>query len=239
MGPCVEEARKGWGNVLRVQNLTVTLSGRTIIDKLSFSLARGETLTVVGPNGAGKTVLLKTLLGLLPHTGTIEWDRQVSVGYVPQRLPFIREIPMTVRDFFGLKGHSADMRDEVVNSMGFTKSLLDSQVGALSSGQFQKVLIAWSLLGKPDVLLFDEPTTGVDMAGEETVYSLLEKLQREKGLTMLLVTHDLSIVYRLSTTVLCLNRGLVCCGPPKEVLTTESLRELYEADVKYYRHTHD
>lgn len=202
-------------------------------------MARGDALTVVGPNGAGKTVLLRSLLGFLPRIGTVEWDQHVRIGYVPQRLPFIREIPMTVRDFFNLKGRSADTKDEVIGSMDFPKAILESQVGALSSGQFQKVLIAWSLLGDPDILLFDEPTTGVDIAGEETIYALLEKLQREKGLTMLLVTHDLSIVYRLSTSVLCLNRHLVCFGPPNEVLTPESLRELYGAEIRYYRHTHD
>ncbi|HAR94502.1 MAG TPA: ABC transporter ATP-binding protein [Deltaproteobacteria bacterium] len=237
--PGTKEAQPGQNCVLKVQNLTVVLANRTIIDNLSFTVAKGESLTVVGPNGAGKTVLLKSLLGLLPHTGTVEWNRHIKVGYVPQRLPFIREIPMTVRDFFNLKGHSADTRDEVIGSMDFPRAMLDSQVGALSSGQFQKVLIAWSILGKPNVLLFDEPTTGVDIAGEETVYALLEKLQRERGLTMLLVTHDLSIVYRFSTSVLCLNRHLVCFGPPNEVLTPESLRELYGAEIKYYRHTHD
>lgn len=225
--------------LLTVKNLRVTLSNRTIIDNLSFRVARGEVLTIVGPNGAGKTVLLKTLLGLLPHTGTVKWGQHVRVGYVPQRLPFIRELPMTVRDFFDLKGHSPGTTDEIIRVMDFTESMLHSPVGALSSGQFQKVLIAWSLLGSPDVLLFDEPTTGVDATGEETVYSLLEKLQRERSLTLLLVTHDLSIVYRLSTTVLCLNRHLVCFGPPSQVLTPESLRELYGADIKFYRHTHD
>lgn len=239
MQSCTEEARPGRDRVLRVQNLTITLSNRTIIDNLSFTMARGDVLTVVGPNGAGKTVLLRSLLGFLPRTGTVEWGQHVRIGYVPQRLPFIREIPMTVRDFFNLKGRSADTNDEVIGSMDFPEAILESQVGALSSGQFQKVLIAWSLLGNPDILLFDEPTTGVDIAGEETVYVLLEKLQWEKGLTMLLVTHDLSIVYRLSTSVLCLNRHLVCFGPPSEVLTPESLRELYGAEIRYYRHTHD
>lgn len=225
--------------VLVTKNLTVTLDDRTIIENLSFTVGRGEVLTVVGPNGAGKTVLLKALLGLLPHTGTIEWDRRSRLGYVPQRLPFIKELPMTVGDFFNLKGHPGDTRDEVLKSIHITKAMLTRQVGALSSGQFQKVLIAWSLLGRPDVLLFDEPTTGVDIEGEKTVYALLEKLQHERNLTMILVTHDLSIVYRLSTTVLCLNRHIVCCGPPNEALTPESLRRLYGADIKHYRHAHD
>jgi zinc transport system ATP-binding protein len=226
-------------SLLTVKSLGVTLRNRTIIENLSFSVARGEVLTIVGPNGAGKTVLLRALLGLLHHTGTVEWGRHVKVGYVPQRLPFIRELPMTVRDFFDLKGHSADTMHGIIRAMDFTESMLRSPVGALSSGQFQKVLIAWSLLGSPNVLLFDEPTTGIDATGEETVYGLLEKLQRERSLTLLLVTHDLSIVYRLSTTVLCLNRHLVCFGPPSQVLTPESLRDLYGADIKYYRHSHD
>ena len=205
-------------HVLEAKNATVTLDNRAIIDDLSFTVARGDVLTIVGPNGAGKTVLLRALLGLLPHKGIIEWVPQIRIGYVPQRLPFIKEIPMTVRDFFDLKGRAGDEIDEVLSSIGFRKDLLDKQVGVLSSGQFQRVLIAWSLLGKPDVLLFDEPTTGIDMAGEETVYGLLDKLQRERGLTMLLVTHDLSIVYSLSTNVLYLSQHLVCHGPPSEVL---------------------
>lgn len=224
--------------ILIVSNVSVRLAGRSIIDDLSFTVARGEVLTVVGPNGAGKTVILKTLLGLIPHAGTIEWHPQTRIGYVPQRLPYIKEIPMTVEDFLELKRCPVFSQDEVLKSFGFTEKLLSGQVGELSSGQFQKVLIAWSLLGNPDVLLFDEPTTGIDIAGEESVYGLLEKLQRERNLTMVLVTHDLSIVYRLSTTVLCLNQRLVCHGPPRDVLTTESLQQLYDAEVGLYIHKH-
>jgi zinc transport system ATP-binding protein len=151
----------------------------------------------------------------------------------------MKEIPMTVGDFLDLKGHGNGKIRKTLRSVGLGNDLFDTRMSVLSSGQFQSVLIAWSLLGNPDVLLFDEPTTGIDLAGEETVYALLDRLHRERGLTLLLVTHDLSIVYSLSTHVLCLSRHLVCHGPPAEVLTTESLRQLYGADVKYYRHTHN
>jgi zinc transport system ATP-binding protein len=225
--------------VLTVEHATVALDKRRVIDDLSFAVAKGDVLTIVGPNGAGKTVLLKALLGLLPHSGNIEWDPKVRIGYVPQRLAYMKEIPMTVSDFLDLKGRGDGMIRETLRSVGLKDDLFDTRMSVLSSGQFQSVLIAWSLLGNPSVLLLDEPTTGIDLAGEETVHALLERLHRERGLTLLLVTHDLSIVYSLSTYVLCLNRHLVCHGPPTEVLTTESLRHLYGADIKYYSHTHN
>ncbi len=224
--------------MLKVKNLTVSLDGRTIIENLSFDVERGEVLTIVGPNGAGKTVLLKVLLGLLPYSGRIEWQKGVRIGYVPQRLPFIKDIPMTVKDFYVLKGCPKREIEEIMTSIGLKVEILDRKVGSLSSGQFQKVLIAWSLFGKPDILLFDEPTTGVDVSGEDTVYGLLGTLQHNRNLTMLLVTHDLSIVYNFSTRVLCLNQHLVCYGIPDEVLTPDSLRRLYGSEVKYYRHKH-
>jgi len=111
-------------------------------------------------------------------------------------------------------------------------------VGDLSSGQFQRILVAWSLIGNPQVLLFDEPTTGIDIEGEETVYRLLVKLKKERELTILLVTHDLSVVYTFSNYVICLNKQPICCGFPQEILTPENLQKLYGAEVKYYRHTH-
>jgi zinc transport system ATP-binding protein len=109
-------------------------------------------------------------------------------------------------------------------------------MGDLSSGQFQRILIAWALISNPQVLLFDEPTTGIDFHGEETVYALLARLKKERNLTILLVTHDLSVVYKFSTDVLCLNKHMVCQGPPRKALTPQSLRELFGEEVKFYQH---
>jgi len=216
----------------------VKLGAQRVLERLSFVVRRGDILTILGPNGAGKTVLLRALLGVLPYQGRIAWAEGVRIAYVPQRLPYIKDIPMSVEEFFALKQVTAAAASEMLVAVGLRDELRSKRIGDLSSGQFQRVLIAWALTGRPDVLLFDEPTTGVDVGGEETVYKLLARLHDERALTMLLVTHDLAVVYQLSNNVLCINRSSVCYGPPLTVLTPESLRQLYGADVKYWRHEH-
>ena len=222
--------------ILKVTNLNVRLENEEIIKDLSFEVKRGDVLTVLGPNGAGKTVLLKTLLGVLPYKGEIKWEKGVKIGYVPQRLPFIKETPMNIEEFFELKGASKKEIEKTLNSVGFEENFLNKNIGELSSGQFQRILIAWALIGNPDVLLFDEPTAGIDIGGEETIYGLLAELKEERNLTILLVTHDLSVVYKFSNYVICLNRCPICQGSPKEVLIPETLRKLYGEEVKFYEH---
>jgi zinc transport system ATP-binding protein len=224
--------------ILKVRNLNVRLDHQSIIENLSFEVRKGEVLTILGPNGAGKSVLLKTLLGLFSYKGEIEWAKGIKIGYVPQRLPFIKDIPMSIQDFFKLKESAERETKDILSSVGFREDFLRKKIGDLSSGQFQRVLIAWGLVGNPQVLLFDEPMTGVDISAEETIYNLLAKLKEERDLTILLVTHDLSVVYKFSTDVICLNRQPICFGPPREVLTPESLQKLYSGEVKYYQHKH-
>lgn len=224
--------------ILSVDALNVTLDGEHILQDLSFSVMPGDTLTILGPNGAGKTVLLKTLLGVLPSRGEIRWRKGIRIGYVPQRLPYIRDIPLSVADFFTLKQGKATPVTEMLGDVGLPASTADKRIGEISSGQFQRVLIAWALAGDPHVLLFDEPTTGVDAFGEETVYGLLQRVHDERHLTMLLITHDLAVVHKLSDEVLCLNKSLVCHGPPIDVLNADSLRQLYGTEVSFYHHEH-
>ena len=224
--------------VLKVENLNVELEGERILENLSFEVKEGEVLTILGPNGAGKTVLLKTLLGLLPYKGKIEWTPGIKIGYVPQRLPFIKDIPMSVWEFFKLKEASEKETKEIFNSIGLKEDILEKKIGDLSSGQFQRILVGWALILNPQILLFDEPTTGIDIGGQESIYNLLEKLRKERSLTILLVTHDLSIVYKLATNCLCLNKKMLCYSIPKE-LTSERLSQLYGGEIKFYRHSHD
>lgn len=178
-------------------------------------------------------------LGTIPHEGSITWKKGTRIGYVPQRLPYIKNIPLSVADFFALKRNAGPDVEGMLHSVGLAAELGKKRIGDLSSGQFQRVLIAWALAGDPHVLLFDEPTTGVDISGEETVYALLARLHQGRNLTMLIVTHDLAVVHRLSSTVLCLNKHPICQGPPISVLTPENLQRLYGAEVKFYEHKHE
>jgi len=232
--------------MLEVRNLSVVLNGRQILEHVSFRVERGEALAIIGPNGAGKSVLLRALLKLEPYRGEIRWREGVQIGYVPQRFAVERTAPITVREFFLLKSprfwrpapaFARQVREELA-LVGLDEATLEKPLGGLSGGQMQRVLIAWAMLTHPAVLLFDEPTAGIDMGFEETAYNMIHRLQQERGTTILLVSHDLSVVYRYAHTVLCLNRRVSCQGPPREVLNQESLTRTY-GEFGYYQHEHN
>jgi zinc transport system ATP-binding protein len=224
--------------ILRVKNLNVKLDGEEILIDLCFNVEEGEVLAILGPNGAGKTTLLKALLGILPFEGLVEWRKGIKIGYVPQRLPFIKDVPLSVKEFFHLKNASENETKEILESIGLKEEILRKKIGDLSSGQFQRILIGWALASDPHVLLFDEPLAGIDLGGQESIYNLLERLKEEKNLTILFVIHELSIVYRLANKVLCLNKRMLCSGVPKEKLTSEAISKLYAGEVKFYQHKH-
>jgi zinc transport system ATP-binding protein len=225
--------------VLDVNHFSVTLDGFLVISDLSFAIEKGEFLTIMGPNGSGKTVLVKSLLGLLPHEGKMTWHGHPHIGYLPQGLTqmSVRDMPLTVTDFFGLKRVE---KEEVLRSLslvGLNKSVLNTKAGFLSGGEFQRMLVAWVLVSRPDVLFLDEPTAAVDIAGGETIYSLLKDFWHRQELTIVNVTHELNIVYAHSTHVLCLSRfGHRCYGAPTEILTPEVLKDIYGTEVKYHTH---
>jgi len=229
--------------MLSVRGVTVKFGARTIIQNLSFSVQRGENLAIIGPNGAGKSVLLHALLNLVPYEGAVEWAEDAKLGYVPQKVAADRQLPLEVKDLLSAKARlmkigATDVRS-AAERVGLTPELLSTSVGILSGGEFQKALIAFALLGNPNVLLFDEPMSSLDELTEEHVYELLRDLQREQQLTMLTVSHDLSIVYQSATNVLCLGKGTPCFGPPKEILTPQILEAVYSAPVKFHHHLAD
>jgi zinc transport system ATP-binding protein len=224
--------------ILSVKDLNVRLNGEEILLDLTFDVYDGEVLAILGPNGAGKTTLLKALLGIVPHEGIVKWREGVKVGYVPQRLPFIKDLPLSVKEFFQLVNASKGETIKILKSIGLGEEILGKKIGDLSSGQFQRILIGWALASNPNVLLFDEPLAGIDIGGQESVYNLLEKLKEDRNLTILFVTHELSIVYRLADRVLCLNKRMLCTGAPREMLTPEAISNLYASSVKFYQHKH-
>ncbi len=233
-------------NILEVNNLTVIKNNHTILDGVSFSVEKGDTVAIIGPNGAGKTTLFKAILGLTPHSGGVRWQKSIRIGFVPQKLYIENDLPLTTYEFFKLK--SADKKKilAALNVVGlnnkdsytdnFERHIFESRLGNLSGGELQRVLIAWSLLGDPDVLLYDEPTSGVDLIGEETVYAMLNHLKEKTGLTILLISHELDIVYKFTNKVLCLNKENICFGPPAKVINKSTLEKLFGEEVGIYGH---
>ena len=234
--------------VLSVKGLEVAFNGHKIVDDVSFDVVRDSTIAIIGPNGAGKTVLFRAVLGLIPYKGKVTWAPDAKIGYVPQKLFISKDFPLTVSEFLHFKEQDHKIIHEILNSVGFKDvasshthndvRVLRTKLGALSGGELQRVLIAYALLGKPNVLLFDEPTSGVDVSAEETIYSLIDKLKAEKDLTIIFISHELQVVYKYADSVLCLNKEKICFGPPREVVDKESLTKLYGEDVSLYQH-HD
>lgn len=229
-------------SLLTVKNLSVRIEDKIIVDSVSFELGPNDRLSILGPNGAGKTVLLKALLNLVSYSGEVVWDPAVRIGYVPQKIDADRHLPLTYRDLFNSKCRIAKVAtgqiEEISQSVGLTKEMLATPVGHLSGGYFQRGLIGFALIGKPNVLLLDEPTASIDEPAEEHIYELIHRLQEQYKLAVITVSHDLSFVYRYATRVLCLNKRIVCIGPPREALTPKILEELYGPSVSYYVHDH-
>lgn len=229
-------------NALEVRDLAVRLGGTEVVRGVTFDLPRASCLAVIGPNGAGKTVLLRALIGALPHAGEVTWAADTVLGYVPQKLDIERDLPLNGRDFLraraALAGSSAAMLAESLRSVGLAEAVLATPIGNMSGGQFQRLLIAFALLGRPNVLLLDEPAAGIDAPGQAHLNEVIHRLQDTQAMTVLLVSHDLSVVYRYADYVLCLGRHGASFGPPRAALTPDTLYEVYGQPLGFHVHDH-
>ena len=225
--------------ILTVRNLGVILNRQSILEDISFEVERGEFFTIIGPNGSGKTTLFRALIGMIPYAGEVDWAPHVRIGYVPQKLDLERNVPLSLRDFLRTKSGTAEGLKRYLALVHLSADLLNRPLGALSGGEFQRALVAFALIGDTNVLLFDEPTAGIDRPSEEQIYETLHRLQDERGLTIITISHDLSLVNRYATKVLCLNKRNICFGTPEEALQSKNLAELYGAEhFKYFHHQH-
>ncbi|MBN1778628.1 MAG: metal ABC transporter ATP-binding protein [Candidatus Buchananbacteria bacterium] len=232
-------------DILEVKNLSVDFGGQKILNDLSFAVKKGELVAIIGPNGSGKSTLFKAILDLIDYQGEVKVfgqkvrENYKQIGYVPQRFSFDKGFPLTVGEFLNF---SSDKKNKKRINFVLTEVDMDKQqdklLGQLSGGQLQRVLIARALLNEPKLLLLDEPTAGIDLEGEHDFYQIIEHQNKRHAMTILMISHEVNMVYGFASQVLCLNRDLFCFGHPKEVVTKEVMEKLYGQKVKLTPHSH-
>ena len=232
----------------QIRGLTVRKRDGVIIHDVTLDVHHGEIMAIIGRNGAGKTTLLKALLGRIPYTGSITFTNpkgerveKPRIGYVPQNMVFDRSTPMTVADmlcanlssfpiWLGHKKEKLARADAMLQKVG-GKNLLQKQLGNLSGGEMQRVLLAFALEPMPDMLLLDEPVSAVDRKGIEVFYDLVTSLRSEYHMPVFLVSHDLSHVARYATRAALLDRTILVSGDVKTVMASPQVRETFGLDV--------
>lgn len=254
---CQAAAAHTGGGIVEVRDARVSFGASKVLRGVNLKIPKGEIVALIGPNGSGKTTLLRALLGLQKlDAGEVRlFGQPISpkvlcrVGYVPQKLNLEKTFALSVREFLALRVKEtrhwfwqsrktvAERIRPLLVEIG-VEALLDRPLAGLSGGQLQRVLIAFSLLHNPELLLLDEPTAGVDSPGEQTFYELISTIHKTHKLTVVLVSHDLSMVFRHASWVYALNGKICCEGTPAEVMNAESLKEAYGIHVSPYHHHH-
>ncbi len=222
----------------RLENVGVSFGKNEVLKGINLHIHCGQLAAIIGPNGAGKTTLFRAILGEIPYTGTIHNElsdvksmRKLTMGYVPQRLDFDASSPVSVLDLFSASlssrpvwlGHSSIVKNQAIHALESVdaKHLIHARLGTLSGGQLQRVLLALALTPIPDLLLLDEPVSGVDPSGIELFYRMVSELRRTYHLAVLLISHDCAIAGRYADRMLFLNQAVLCDGKPADVLRND------------------
>ncbi len=228
---------------LRVQELSVKIGSEHILENISLHVHCGELVALIGPNGAGKSTLLKAILGQQEYGGVISFSvpgqrtRRAKIGYVPQSPTFDPGDPVTVADLFAccmskrpvFLGLSKNMRSKVLTCLERVhgEELIDKRVGTLSGGELQRVLLALALEPVPNILILDEPLSGVDVEGMETLMDMLDEIRSSYDLSILMTTHDFAMLPRYADQVVLIEHVIVCQGSPVEVLSSDEFRSVF------------
>ena len=225
---------------LRIQDLSVQIGSDKILNNINMHVHCGEMVALIGPNGAGKSTLLKAILGQQDFSGVISFsvpgqrNRKAKIGYVPQSPTFDPGDPVTVADLFAccmskrpaFLGLSKILRQKIANCLERVRAedLIDKRIGTLSGGELQRVLLALALEPLPNVLILDEPLSGVDAEGIESLMDMLDEIRKSYDLSIVMTTHDFDILPKYADQVILIDQGVLCNGTPDTVLGSEEFR---------------
>jgi zinc transport system ATP-binding protein len=248
--------------LVRITDLSVELGGNPILRGVNAEIQRGQITALIGLNGSGKTTLLRTILKEIPYRGRIEFfcghdhrrPNPQHVGYVPQKLHIDARLPLTVRDllalalqrrwplFLGVTWATERKMVALLQRVFEHRDpyqILELPVENLSGGELQRVLMGLALHPDPELLLLDEPAAGIDFRDQEKFYDLIARLNRESGVTVLLVSHDVSMVNRFAHHVVCLKDGMKECeGTPEDIFSEDGLKRTFGELAGIYIHRH-
>ena len=230
---------------IKIKDLNVSFGEESVLEDINLHMHCGELTVIIGQNGAGKSTLLRALLGQVAHTGTIEFKETktgnisniMKIGYVPQSLNVEREIPMTVYDMFASyiskypvwlpknKKLYEKIKDQL--KMFSVDDCIDKQVGKLSGGQMQRVMLSIAITPMPDLLILDEPVSGIDENGVRDFYRLVDEMKAKHDLAVLLVSHDLDLVKKYADKVILLDNRILCQGTAAQVYADENFKKVF------------
>ena len=230
--------------LIEVQNLCVGYGNKEVLRKVNLSISKNEIVTIVGPNGSGKTTLFKSIIGSTPiSSGKVLIRPNLKIGYVPQVLNIDRSLPLTVERFLSLENRRHKREALSAQQVLDSNDLLFKQISTLSAGQLQRVLLARALVNKPDVLLLDEATRGLDQPGSAAFYRKIEEIRNTTGCAVLMISHDLHVVMSASNRVICLNGHVCCQGEPQSVASSPEYKAMFGSNVDgtlaLYQHNHN
>ena len=229
---------------IKIENLGVKKGGEVLLSDVSFELHCGELTAVIGVNGAGKTTLVKAVLGEIRHEGKVSFESHdgerlsnITIGYVPQHLDFDRSAPVSVEDFLltcrtaspicFLKNKKIIKEIDKALELVGCKELKKRPLGALSGGELQRVMLVNALYPLPELLILDEPVSGVDAVGSENFYEVIDNLRKNYHMAIAMVSHDLGIVKEFADSVILINKSVLKSGNPTDVFNSEEFRKSF------------
>ncbi|ANQ53465.1 metal ABC transporter ATP-binding protein [Thermosipho sp. 1063] len=208
---------------ISVENLNYKIGEKEILKNINFKIKKGEFVGIIGPNGAGKSTLIKIIVGeIKSYTGQISVNGKI--GYLPQVQTINREVPINALQFAKMGAYKKKVSKEQISTLLKNVGLAGKErqlVGTMSGGELQRLSLARALLYNPDILILDEPEAGVDQMGKARFYELLYKVKEKKNLTILMISHDIGMVFEKCTSVMCLNKTLHCHGPTEKIKPDE------------------